>query len=339
MASALTDPALCASAFPRLHPRPDYGPAAPVLTAFVVRALQLPLLYALLSAALAPAYAAVHAAFGSSALARRGPASSDDLWFTAGLSFTVGASYVLGNGFFFVLERRELLQRYRMYRTPAMAPAPALVRKTLLKEATSHLLIGPLLMAFVVGPGLRAVGSRVAPAELPHWTTAWWQFTAQLLINESMFYVGHRVLHTRPLYMAIHKQHHSYIGTRSFAGEYAHMAEDVLTAYIPFLSGLCMTRAHFHLIFVWFFIRVLGVTEGHSGYCFKGTLWDKLGLANADASASHDFHHTHNRGNFGNVFYDWLFGTMDAYVAIDGERGYLRMADAQRAAGGKLPPR
>ena len=151
------------------------------------------------------------------------------------------------------------------------------------------------------------------------------------------------------------------------------MLEDVLTAYIPFLTGLFITGAHFHLVFVWFFIRVIGVAEGHSGYCFKNTIFDRIGLANASAAANHDFHHTRNRwsavpqklrstplrrkchlaplcssrcvtpahsplaprlrsGNFGHPMYDWLFGTMDVYLAAGGEAGYIEMGRKANAA-------
>ena len=37
---------------------------------------------------------------------------------------------------------------------------------------------------------------------------------------------------------------------------YAHDIEDVLTAYIPFLTGILLTSAHFHFIFCWFFCKL-----------------------------------------------------------------------------------
>ena len=120
-----------------------------------------------------------------------------------------------------------------------------------------------------------------------------------------------------------------YIGTRSFSGEYAHFAEDVLTAYIPFLMGLFVTRAHFHIVFFWFFIRVLAVAEGHSGYCFHGTLLDKIGLLNASASANHDFHHTFNSGNFGSCTLDYLFGTVSLNQELN-EQQHPSYRDAAR---------
>jgi len=138
-----------------------------------------------------------------------------------------------------------------------------------------------------------------------------------------MFYWGHRILHAGPLYRRIHKQHHSYVGTRSFAAEYAHDLEDVLTAYIPFLTGIVLTGAHFHFIFCWFFCKLTETYESHSGYCFEGSWLHKIGLTNATIAAHHDFHHTRNQGNFGWEILDYAFGTMDEWVSIGGRKGYL----------------
>lgn len=203
-----------ATASPRINPRPDYGPALPVLAKGIWRIIQLPLLYTCLAKLLSPSYAAVHVAvLRSSATAAILRAVSfapwvvaDDVFFMVGLSIAVNASYILGNGFFAILDNYRLLQHYRLPRTRAQAPPASLVRRALQKEAFSHCVTGPLIMLLAAGPGLRAVGSPVAIGLLPPWATTWWQLAAQLVINETMFYFGHRMLHTEPLYLAIHKQ-------------------------------------------------------------------------------------------------------------------------------------
>ena len=106
-----------------------------------------------------------------------------------------------------------------------MEPSPELVRSTLLNELLAHTLIGPALMLFVVGPLLRPLASvrglpsPVDPSAIPLWSRTWYNFTVAFVINEVMFYFGHRLLHWRQLYRTIHKQHHAYVGTRSFAAE------------------------------------------------------------------------------------------------------------------------
>eukprot|EP00966_Prymnesium_polylepis_P273347 6315284-Prymnesium_polylepis.2 len=206
-------------------------------------------------------------------------------------------------------------------------------------------------MLFIVGPLLRHLAaarglpSPAAPDTLPPWTTTWYNFTVTFLINEVMFYFGHRLLHWRPLYRTVHKQHHSYVGTRSFAAEYAHDVEDVLTAYIPFLTGIVLTGAHFHFIFCWyttvltpsralprpilplhrFFCKLTETYESHSGYCFEGSWPHALGFTNATTATHHDYHHTRNQGNFGWEILDYAFGTMDEWVQMGGREGYLAL--------------
>ena len=106
--------------------------------------------------------------------------------------------------------------------------------------------------------------------------------------------------------------------------------EDVLTAYIPFLTGILLTGAHFHFIFCWFFCKLTETYESHSGYCFAGSWPHWFGLTNSTPAAHHDFHHTANSGNFGTPLHDWLFGTMDPWLANGGEDGYLALAAKQR---------
>ena len=47
------------------------------------------------------------------------------------------------------------------------------------------------------------------------------------------------------------------------------MAEDFLTAYLPFLTGIFITKAHFHTVFLWFFCRLTETYEGMPPFFFK----------------------------------------------------------------------
>jgi hypothetical protein len=186
-------------AFPRMYQRPDYGPALPVLSTALLRNAQLPLMYTAACFLLSPAYAALLGGTRASAatatiLSTVSPfapwVTADDVFFTVGLSFAVGASYVLGNGFFFLLDSQGFLQEYKLPRTRAQEPSAGLVRKTLVKEATAHGFTGPVIMLFLAGPGLRAVGSPVDASLLPRWPVVWAQLALQLVVNETMFYFG-----------------------------------------------------------------------------------------------------------------------------------------------------
>lgn len=319
-----------------------YGYAASdVIGRALLRTAVFPLICVVVATLTAPIYAAGNAAFNAHLA---GPiegcgwlpswTTAEDVWFALGLSGTLACIYTIENGFFAICDKFDLLQEYKMYRSPVQQPSPTLVAKTLRKEAVSHLVTGPVLMFLFVGPFLRwnAPVSAVAPAAIPDPLSLYKTFAQCLLIMETMFYFGHRLLHTTMLYKAIHKQHHEYIGTRSFAAEHAHAAEDLMTGYLPFLAGLCLSGAHFHTTNVWFFCRLMETYEAHSGYCFKDTFLDAVGIFNAHSSANHDFHHTNNTGNYGWEIFDYSFGTMDAYVRVGCIDGYLAKAAAARAS-------
>lgn len=224
-----------------------------------------------------------------------------------------------------------------------MEPSQALISSTLKEEAFAHIITGPSLMLLVVGPliqysnanyssssssGGGGGGGVVAVSDVPGFLQLWFTFTICFLCNETMFYWGHRTLHSKAIYKYIHKQHHSYVGTRSYAAEYAHVVEDVFTAYLPFLTGLLITGAHFHVVGCWFWCRLTETYEAHSGYCFKGTWAHRLGLSWAESAAHHDYHHTANKGNFGWAVLDYWCGTMDSWVALGGMEAYTNKTAA-----------
>lgn len=70
-------------------------------------------------------------------------------------------------------------------------------------------------------------------------------------------------------------------------------------------------------------MRLRETYEAHSGYCFDGTLLDRMGLMHCNNAVHHDHHHSCNQGNYGALYLDYLFGTMDAYAKSGGYQGYL----------------
>ena len=105
--------------------------------------------------------------------------------------------------------------------------------------------------------------------------------------------------------------------------------------------GICAAHADFARSgLARFFCRLVQTYEAHSGYCIQDT--EVMGLRVNPSlwlggypygAAVHDFHHTRNAGNYGSDFLDYVFGTMDVWVAEGGLRGYLegQRAKARRA--------
>ena len=159
------------------------------------------------------------------------------------------------------------------------------------------------------------------------------------LFNDFFFYWAHRLFHAKSLYKHVHKQHHSYNGSIGFAAEFAAPLEQVIANQLPSIGGCLFFGAHPIVFWVWLAARLQQTYEGHSGFCFYGTLLHRVGLTNSEGCAYHDYHHSGNRGNFGSQWLDWSFGTMDSWLALGGTEGYIeqcrKIREAQVAGGGK----
>lgn len=65
-----------------------------------------------------------------------------------------------------------------------------------------------------------------------------WQISFCMVCEDTCFYWGHRLLHHPKLYSKIHKKHHEFYSTVSFAAEYAHPLEFCLTNVLPSFVGM-----------------------------------------------------------------------------------------------------
>jgi sterol desaturase/sphingolipid hydroxylase (fatty acid hydroxylase superfamily) len=248
---------------------------------------------------------------------------SERLLFTVAHVLTHEATYVVCNGFFYLCDKYKLLAHYKQPRKDAQQPSAELIAKTLRETMVGHLITQPLIMYFLAWPTFQACGMPSLTAPLPNLLTAYLQLLAFSLVNSWGFYFAHRMLHLPQFYKRFHKQHHDYKGTIGIAAEYAHPLEQVLANFLPTLGGMFFTGSHFSVWLTWLIWRLETTYEDHSGYCFRGSWLDKLGLLHSDSADFHDFHHTDNRGNFGFEIQDYLFGTMDSYLK---EQGRVRAA-------------
>lgn len=165
------------------------------------------------------------------------------------------------------------------------------------------------------------------------------------LINEVGFFLVHGLVHySSHLYIWIHKQHHEYTGTISMAAEYANAVEAIFANTIPTIiyftyaffaaselneavsatGGAGDQRGSFHsyrrcwpLFITWMWARLFETYETHSGYYLYNTfrLNKYLGFFHGKRARFHDFHHTHNRGNYGaGIIMDAVCNTMDPFL-------------------------
>jgi sterol desaturase/sphingolipid hydroxylase (fatty acid hydroxylase superfamily) len=226
-------------------------------------------------------------------------------------------------GFFIACDKIGAFAKYKLPRTKRMAMAPGLMRKTLTDVAVNHFVAQPVTLflayRYLIGQAsmYAAPGSTVAAAA-PELLPTFVDFVLALFIAELGFYLAHRMFHEVPfLYRTIHKQHHSYVGSIAFACEYAHPVEQVIANQLPvLLYAAAQPRMHQTAVFCWLFFRLLETVEAHSGYCFKGSPAERLGLTFSSHAAFHDWHHSDNRGNYGFPWTDWLGGTLNSYLLM-----------------------
>lgn len=185
-------------------------------------------------------------------------------------------------------------------------------RKTLVTVLINLHVLAPLSMYV---DSLSGVYIRLDRASYP----SIWEIVTQMVffmvIEDCSFYFLHRLLHTSSLYRLIHKQHHEYTSTISYAALYAHPIEFLFGNMVPVGLGpkLLGSRVHIITYWLWVVLRDGETIDGHSGYEFR---WSPFRLLPFSAGGQyHAFHHSQNSGNFGSFFtlWDTVFGTNQSY--------------------------
>ncbi|KAF3588157.1 hypothetical protein F2Q69_00026030, partial [Brassica cretica] len=141
------------------------------------------------------------------------------------------------------------------------------------------------------------------------------QILFYFIIEDFVFYWGHRILHTKWLYKTVHSVHHEYATPFGLTSEYAHPAEILFLGFAT-IVGPALTGPHLITLWLWMVLRVLETVEAHCGYHFPWSLSNFLPLyGGADF---HDYHHRllyTKSGNYSStfVYMDWIFGTDKGY--------------------------
>lgn len=302
---------------PKRKPRPVYPPASGVIQNFALHVTRPTLISACITCAIAPCFLAVAGYLETAGFSE--PFICAFFW---SISHTI--CYVLVNLLFFEYGCDILgwFSRYKLDRKPIQIPKPQLRLATVVEAAVGQLILTPPLL-YVTHSAWVYFGTPKASAALPGFGTLWCQYVVAQVFNDFFFYWSHRAFHITAVYPYVHKKHHTYTGSIGIAAEFAHPAETLISNTFPTVGGVLLLGCHPLVVTLWLTQRLQQTYEVHSGYCFYGSWLHKIGLTNAEGAAWHDYHHTGNQGNFGSMYLDWIFGTMDHFCELGGTKGYI----------------
>lgn len=135
------------------------------------------------------------------------------------------------------------------------------------------------------------------------------QSIAVMLVLDDLFsFITHGLFHIGPLYTYFHKLHHEYNTTVAIASLHTHIVEALAAGGLSTKVYIMVTAylfgpIHFSTIIIWNLLRLYEGYASHSGYMFS---WNPSQIIPFCANDGyHDFHHSHNCGNYGAQLRIW----------------------------------
>lgn len=206
---------------PRIYPRPTPLSSFKVYSRATLRHIRGPLLAVGVTFATRPLYNQLSNCF-----------HSDRLFFSFSTTLVHFFVYLTVNTFFYLLDRNCWLLHYKLDRKRAQLPSTALMRSTLIEAIVSQLVLGPLLL-YCIFPLFKYFGQPGRDQPLPSIMELMRMYVLCVFSNDWGFYWSHRTFHCKAIYKFFHKTHHKYLGTVSFAAEYAHPLEQLFANHLP----------------------------------------------------------------------------------------------------------
>lgn len=180
-------------------------------------------------------------------------------------------------------------------------------------SASEQVGVALYVLALQVVVGLPAMA--VAAPYFPDWAgrpvpalpTVAWQLVVCIAVEEVLFGLTHRALHTKALYGRFHKRHHSLTAPSGGAAEYAHPLEFLFGNLVPTVLGPMLVGAHPAVYYTWLQIVIQTTCNAHCGFYHPLSPW-------GDARR-HDFHHRTSNGALSPMgIMDRLMGTEQPYT-------------------------
>jgi sterol desaturase/sphingolipid hydroxylase (fatty acid hydroxylase superfamily) len=240
-------------------------------------------------------------------------------------------TFWLLTAFFTCLRNAKLGERW-VIKPELKQPGRALMLEALGNSVINHLVLQWLAGVYLIAPVLNSFGG-LQPLALPVEQASYdvtslanhaVRIAGCVLIEDTLFYWTHRLLHQKWLYAHVHKRHHSFVSSHALAAEHAHIGETLLSNMLPFYAGPVILRLHGTTFMLWTWLRIAEAVDGHSGFAMPKPLLLLLSpLSLLHERERHDFHHSHSGGPdgvgtsgvYGSLlpFWDWAMGTDRSY--------------------------
>jgi len=170
-------------------------------------------------------------------------------------------------------------------------------------------ILGIVAVCFGGGVFVQSIGWALAPLELTV-LSGIGMFIASVILNDTWFYLTHRLLHMKPFYR-LHKRHHSCVTPSVWSNDYFSapdiFIQHVYFFFVPFILPIPLEVLIAH--------RLYDQIKGMAGHCgfeyFAGRL-SRWPFPFA-STHFHDRHHEKFTCNFANTLTIWdrIFGTID----------------------------
>ena len=240
--------------------------------------------------------------------------SRDCLFFILFSWFALEAVFWFFNGILIALYAADAFPQYRIERRESESFDWPLFRECLADVCIGHFLIRPLALPILYVFFQKFCVPFDDP--LPSFGRVCVQMFWCMWIDDTYFYFAHRLCHSVPwLYKNIHKQHHRFRKPVGISVEYAHPVEDIFVNTVGTVLGPLILGCHYCSFILYTLLKLWQSIEAHSNYSFPFPFSFWSFVESFDCARAHDFHHSHNVGNFGGttMFWDWLLGTDAAY--------------------------
>lgn len=184
----------------------------------------------------------------------------------------------------------------------------------ILNTLFGFLVIVPIANMFLVYFGI--ISLTTSPDLFPSTFEIATNLLLMIIVDDTLFYWSHRLLHLPMFFEKFHKQHHTYKVTVAIVAMHAHPIEYLITGVLPTYAVPMLLRVNSHVITLYLFgiFQMMHQLEAHSGFEFP---WSPFGVLPFSQNISvHDFHHSHYIGNFGKYFTLWdsVCGTNKIYL-------------------------